>query len=209
MLILWLQRHPRLVDWALFLAALATTAGAAANHHQSAIGIPLSVVACLPLLARRRHPLLALAVATAALIVQVAALDLFAPLPAGIALFTVADQLDRGDSLFAGAVTLIAIAPVLWAADGWGQVLNVVGRLLPFAVAWLLGDSFGTRRRYVAALEERAERLEREREAEAARAVAEEQARIARELHDVIAHTLTVIVVQAAAARDVFTSRPE
>jgi signal transduction histidine kinase len=72
----------------------------------------------------------------------------------------------------------------------------------------LLGDSYGTRRRYVAALVERAERLEREREAEAARAVAEEQARIARELHDVIAHTLSVIVVQAAAARDVFSTRP-
>src|SRR5262249_23526451 len=82
------------------------------------------------------------------------------------------------------------------------------GPLLGFTVAWLIGDSLGTRRRYVATLEERAERLEREREAEAARAVAEEQARIARELHDVIAHTLSVIVVQAAAARDVFASRP-
>ena len=53
------------------------------------------------------------------------------------------------------------------------------------------------------------ERLEREQESEAARAVAEEQARIARELHDVIAHTVSVIVVQAAAANDVFDARPE
>jgi signal transduction histidine kinase len=59
------------------------------------------------------------------------------------------------------------------------------------------------------ALEERAARLERERETEAARAVAEEQARIARDVHDVIAHTISVIVVQAAAARDVLRSRPE
>jgi signal transduction histidine kinase len=76
-------------------------------------------------------------------------------------------------------------------------------------VAWLIGDSVGSRRRYVGALEERAERLERERETNAARAVAEEQARIGRELHDVIAHNLSVMVVQAAAADDVFERRPD
>ena len=193
----------------MFLAALTTSVGAAASHGQRSVGIPLSVVASLPLLVRRHHPLAVLAVATGALILQVAAIGLFAPLPTGIALFTVAEQLERRDSVLAGAATLIAIAPALWANAGWTHVYKIVGPLLGFGIAWLLGDSFGTRRRYVAALEERAERLEREREAEAARAVAEEQARIARELHDVIAHTLSVIVVQAAAARDVFATRPE
>jgi signal transduction histidine kinase len=206
MLILWLQRHPRLIDWALLLAALATSVGAAAHHSQKAIGIPLSLVACLPLLVRRRHPLAVLAVTTGVSIVQAAAIGLFAPLPTAIALYTVADQLERRDALLAGAVTLIATTPALWVTGGWR---HAIGPLLGFAVAWLIGDSLGTRRRYVAALEERAERLEREREAEAARAVAEEQARIARELHDVIAHTLSVIVVQAAAARDIFTTRPQ
>src|SRR5215472_2250457 len=209
MLIQWLQRHPRLIDWALLLAALATAVGAAAHHSQRAIGIPLSVIACVPLLVRRRYPLSVLAATASILIIQLAALDLFAPLPAGIALFTVADQLERRDSLRAGVATLIAITPALWASHGWTHIYDLIGPLLGFAVAWLLGDSFGTRRRYVAALEERAERLERERETEAARAVAEEQARIARELHDVIAHTLSVIVVQAAAGRDVFATRPE
>jgi signal transduction histidine kinase len=57
-------------------------------------------------------------------------------------------------------------------------------------------------------IEEKAKRLEREREVEAQRAVAEEQARIARELHDVVAHALSVIVVQAAAADDVFDVDP-
>jgi signal transduction histidine kinase len=143
------------------------------------------------------------------LIVQVAALGFFAPLPTGIALFTVADQLERRDSYLVGLGTLIAVTPALWANAGWAHFYKIVGPLLGFTVAWLIGDSLGTRRRYVATLEERADRLEREREAEAARAVAEEQARIARELHDVIAHTLSVIVVQAAAARDVFAARPE
>ena len=209
MLIFWLQRHPRLIDWALFLAALATSVGAAVQDRQPAVGVPLSIVACLPLLVRRRNPVVALAVATTVSIVQVAAIGLFAPLPTGIALFTVADQLERRDSLLAGIGTLIAITPPLWAHAGWTHVPHLVGPLLGCAVAWLVGDSIGTRRRYIRALEERAERLERERAAEAARAVAEEQARIARELHDVVAHTISVIVVQAAAARDVFASRPE
>jgi signal transduction histidine kinase len=209
MLIVWLQRHPRLIDWALLLAALATAVGAAAHHSRPAIGVPLAVLGSLPLLARRRHPLPVLAIATAAMIAQVAGLDLYAPMPTGIALFTVADQLERRESLLAGVATVAALALPLWASVGWTRPLDLLGHLIGFVVAWLIGDSIGTRRRYIAALEERAERLEREREAEAARAVAEEQARIARELHDVIAHTLSVIVVQAAAARDVFASRPE
>jgi signal transduction histidine kinase len=209
MLILWFQRHPRLVDWALFLAALATDVGAAAQQDRRGVGIPVAVVACLPLLVRRRWPLQVLALTTAATIVQVSALGLYNPLPAGIALLTVADRTDRRTALAAGVGTLVALTPSLWVSVGATHPAALVARLLGFAVAWLIGDSIGTRRRYVAALEERAERLERERAAEAARAVAEEQARIARELHDVIAHNLSVMVVQAAAARDVFDSRPE
>ena len=66
-----------------------------------------------------------------------------------------------------------------------------------------------TRRAYFAELEEKADRLEREREANVKRAAAEEQARISRELHDVIAHNVSVMTVQAAAARDVFEKDPE
>ena len=76
------------------------------------------------------------------------------------------------------------------------------------AAAWLLGDSIGTRRAYVHELEEKAERLEREHEAQVRRAAAEEQARIAREIHDVVAHALAVIVVQASAAEDVLEDEP-
>src|SRR5581483_9062530 len=83
----------------------------------------------------------------------------------------------------------------------WGSAAS---DLIPFVAAWVIGDNLGTRRAYTRALEERAERLEREQEAERARAVAEEQARIARELHDVIAHNVSVMVVQAAAANDAF-----
>ena len=67
-------------------------------------------------------------------------------------------------------------------------------------IAWLLGAYAWTRRLYVAALRERADRAEREREESAEAAVASERARIARELHDIVAHSVSVMVVQAEAA---------
>ena len=68
-------------------------------------------------------------------------------------------------------------------------------------LAWVLGDSMRYRRGYYAALEDRAARLEAERDAQAKVAAAAERARIARELHDVIAHHVSVMVVQADGAR--------
>jgi signal transduction histidine kinase len=69
------------------------------------------------------------------------------------------------------------------------------------ALGWLFGA-------YVSELRGRAARSRREQELETGRAVAEEQARVGRELHDVIAHTLSVIVIQAGAAADVFDASP-
>jgi signal transduction histidine kinase len=73
---------------------------------------------------------------------------------------------------------------------------------------WLIGDNLRTRRAYLAQLNERAMLLEREREEQAARAVTEERSRIARELHDVVAHHVSVMVVQAAGARSVIDRDP-
>ena len=80
---------------------------------------------------------------------------------------------------------------------------------VPFALAWVLGDSMRTRRAYFAQLEERAARLEKEREAQAKVAVAAERARIARELHDVVAHNVSVMVVQADGAAYVLDAAPD
>jgi len=80
---------------------------------------------------------------------------------------------------------------------------------VPVAAAWFIGDSVAARRRYLAGL---AEQAERERAAEAERArqdVREERVRIARELHDVVAHTLAVITVQAGVGRRLMAKRPE
>jgi signal transduction histidine kinase len=205
----WLHRHPRIVDWALFLIAAATMVGSAAHHRQPAAGVVVALVACLPLLVRRRYPLETLGISVAATAVIVAGWGSYDPLPVGIALYTVADECERRRSLTAAVITLAVLAVPLQAHEGWRWGATVLGQLIGFGAAWLIGDSVRSRRRYLEALEERAERLERQRETEAARAAAEEQARIAREVHDVIAHTISVIVVQAAAARDVLAARPE
>ncbi|MET9467564.1 sensor histidine kinase [Streptomyces sp. NPDC006544] len=81
--------------------------------------------------------------------------------------------------------------------------------IVPFALAWVLGDSLRTRRAYYAQLVERNQRLEKERAAQAQVAVAAERARIARELHDVVAHNVSVMVVQADGAAYVMDSAPE
>jgi signal transduction histidine kinase len=86
------------------------------------------------------------------------------------------------------------------------DVLNLAGAIpfdLAAVAAWLGGAYARTRRLYVAELQDRAERAEREREERIRSATAQERARIARELHDAVAHTMSVIVVQAEAAEEV------
>ncbi|MEV7543049.1 sensor histidine kinase [Streptomyces sp. NPDC089915] len=94
-------------------------------------------------------------------------------------------------------------------ASGPQEALIVVFMMVPFALAWVLGDSLRTRRAYYAQLVERNQRLEKEREAQAKVAVAAERARIARELHDVVAHNVSVMVVQADGAAYVMDVAPE
>ncbi|MDR7281101.1 signal transduction histidine kinase [Catenuloplanes atrovinosus] len=79
----------------------------------------------------------------------------------------------------------------------------------PLAIGWIWGDATRSRRRWYQQLAERADRLERERRALDRAAVAEERARIARELHDVVAHHVSVIVVQADGARYALSTEPE
>jgi signal transduction histidine kinase len=192
----WLIRHPRIVDVALFLAALAFSVGHASAHEQPWVGIPLAFVECAPLLVRRRYPLAVLGVTLAATVAVTLAWDWYNPFPAaGIALLTVAIECDRRTSLRALAATLAVVFIPFWYSVGWTNGLALAGRLLGFGIAWLIGDSIAARRREVETAEERAR--------------TDEQARIARELHDVIAHNVSVMVVQAAAANDVFDSRPD
>ncbi len=105
-----------------------------------------------------------------------------------------------------------SLAQLRWADGTLGIGANIaitVFQAVPFALAWVLGDSIRVRRAYFAQLEERAARLEKEREAQAKVAVAAERARIARELHDVVAHNVSVMVVQADGAAYVLDAAPD
>jgi signal transduction histidine kinase len=202
----WLRRHPALVDVVIVLALAAGYVGRAAHQHQWVGGLSLAVLQVAPLLVRRRHPRAVLAVVTAAFVVQAVAVTQVPPFALMVAVYTVAASLTRYDGAVAAGTATAAATLTVLALGNWHAAISYP---VPLVAAWVIGDNLGTRRAYTRALEERAERLEREQEAERARAVAEEQARIARELHDVIAHNVSVMVVQAAAANDVFDARPE
>jgi signal transduction histidine kinase len=125
-----------------------------------------------------------------------------------VLLYTVAAYRPRRLSIPALITCLAgsAVALIVWAPAPTGyrliiQVLLFGGLFGGMALlAWVLGDSMRYRRGYSAALEDRAARLEAERDAQAKIAAAAERARIARELHDVIAHHVSVMVVQADGA---------
>ena len=202
----WLRRHPFLADATIALAVGAGYVAHEVHVHHKTGGVALAVAEVAPLLLRRRFPALVLGLVVIAAILSAAAYSTLVPVAPAIAVYTVAAQLDRRSSLRLSAAAAFAVALISLGVDGYGAAFGI---LIPFAAAWVFGDNLGTRRAYTLELEEKTERLEREREAEAARAAAEEQARIGRELHDVIAHSLSVMVVQAAAANDVFDARPE
>ena len=106
-----------------------------------------------------------------------------------------------------GLLTLFTISGVAFTDSvTWASVFVVA---LVTAAPLMLGREVYEKRRYMVELEERADRLEREREQRARQAVREERTRIARELHDVVAHEMTVMTVQAAAARRVLGNSPE
>ncbi|MGW3103209.1 DUF7134 domain-containing protein [Streptomyces sp. NPDC001100] len=219
----FLRRHPTWVDtfWAVFLLGLsgvsiASTSYASGRHGTAAGALAVSAVMCVAIGLRRRWPekmlVLVLVTGLAQLVLDVepVAAD-FAML---VIVYTVAAVGARWASRFAlatglGAATLSQIRWPQEHTSSAGLVAIAVFQTVPFALAWVLGDSMRTRRAYFAQLEERAARLEKEREAQAKVAVAAERARIARELHDVVAHNVSVMVVQADGAAYVLDSAPD
>jgi signal transduction histidine kinase len=126
-----------------------------------------------------------------------------------IALYTVAVLQPRRDALAcAGVLELAVVAGLLLFAGRywWFDAIFLSGMI---AAAVGLGLYFATRRAYLAELRDRADRLERERDQQAALAVAAERARIAREMHDIVAHHLTVMTTLSEAAIAASASSPE
>jgi signal transduction histidine kinase len=111
--------------------------------------------------------------------------------------------------LLAGAALVVGAIVLVVTLDESGHWTNLLTTIPAAGFAWLVGYVYRANTARTTELRERAERLERERETEARAAVAEERARIAREMHDVVAHSLSVMVVQAEAAEAMLDVDPE
>jgi signal transduction histidine kinase len=177
------------------------------------LGLALMLVQVLPLLWRRSHPSLVLLLVGGAFGARV--LLGFSPGIAGfgllVAMYSVAAYEVRARRLAFLVVAGLGFVAgfIVFGVTGNPRSFAITVPSLFFVAAWLIGDYLRTRRAYVAQLEERAARLERERDQDRRLAADEERTRIARELHDVVAHDVSVIAIQAGAARAVQASKPE
>ena len=210
------ERRPRgrrslAFDVALAVAATGVELALVAEAGWGAM--VLAAVAGGVLVLRRFAPLAVLATTLAAMAAVVALGGEPTGLTVGIGLYTTAALCERRVSL-AALVPVAAIAASLSVAtaDTKGrQASALFGATVAILLAvgiWGLGAYSQTRRRYTRALTQRAAQAEREREQLARIAVHEERAAIARELHDIVAHSVTVMLVGVRGARDVLHTAP-
>ena len=224
-----LRRHPLLADVTLAaaLAALAAITGVALVAPRAQVQAPptpvvvaWAVALAAPLVLRRRWPLAVLAVTTLHFtrywaVGQLNEIASWVIL--GVAVYSAAAYANRRRRArwVCGAclLWLIGSGVVLSARAGPIGAVEVAAiamfDALPFLLAWPLGAMMRRLREYRAALEEQNRLLDQEREVNARRAVLEERVRIARELHDVVAHHVSVMGIQAGVARRLFDRDPD
>ena len=207
----WIQRHRAPLADALLAAAvtamvlvdLASPTDAVGVRRTDALAVLLSLLQTLPLAFRRRAPLVAF-------VLTLAGVCAYYPLgyevtdgtlATFVGVYTVAAYEDRRKSLV--GLGLLAVGMTwywLTRAEPFDPTTPVWIGILGL-LSWGLGEYVRTRRAYTAEVEALAERLDRARALEARQAAWQERARLARELHDVIGHTVNVMVIQAGAGR--------
>ena len=220
--IAWLRSHPRAAD-ALLTALVAVAAVVAHLAGETSVNDPnqpdptwwtvLFVLAgTVPLLWRRTHPLRSGSVIVAA---EVTALFIgiggAAFLGSMVAVYSIGAH--TSGIRRTRVISTIAVAVALLFVAGWIDGLSLLDEFISTGVvlvtAFVLGDNLRRRREHLEDLAERAERAEREQGLLAEQRVAAERTRIARDLHDVVAHSVSVMVIQAAAARRSLADAPE
>jgi signal transduction histidine kinase len=212
--------HPRTSDVAIALVALLLSAPGAVFRARGPVppsavevwtAIALAVVAATALVFRRRRPLVVFAVTMLPGLMLPASLAAVGDLTPAIALYAVAVYASMRAcwiAFGAGALALAIRASVglLSGADATGAAVTVdISAAVILFIGALIGINVGNRRRYVDALIARSRQLLVERDQQAQLAAATERTRIAREMHDIVSHSLTVIVALAegaAATRD-------
>ncbi|MFE9565053.1 sensor histidine kinase [Streptomyces sp. NPDC006487] len=172
----------------------------------------LMVLGAGALVLRRRRPRAVLAVAVGLSLLELTTGEPRAPVAmcTVIALYTVASRTDRPTTWRLGLLTMAGLTGVAMLAGPlpWYSQENL-GIFAWTGMAAAAGDAVRSRRAFIDAIQERAERAERTREEEARRRVAEERLRIARDLHDVVAHHIALVNVQAGVAAHVMDKRPD
>src|SRR5580693_2281365 len=179
-----------------------------ASDHPWGLALALFLSAA-PLLVRRIWPVPVLGCVLAVSLAVVIDHHTANGLALLIALYTVAAMRPRREALAcAAAYELVIVAVTIWlAGTSWWYPAIFLSGLVGAALG--LGLYFATRHAYLAELRDRAARLERERDQQGALAAAAERARIAREMHDIVAHHLTVMVTLSDAAIAVSDSSAE
>ncbi|HTE60491.1 MAG TPA: histidine kinase [Solirubrobacteraceae bacterium] len=165
------------------------------EEESSAAGLAFTVALVLPLLWRRRWPVAVFAAIAAIAFAQwLADVAAFGDAALLVALYGVAVTQPRRVALAAAAVVVVGVVLAIPRWDEGNWLRGFIGLSSLAIAAYVLGTSTRTRRALVASLHERAERLERERDQQGQLAAAAERARIARELHDVVAHNVSVMI---------------
>ncbi len=188
-----------------------TRSGSASFHRADGIAVLLILAGTLPLVLRRRCAMLVLALSTATFAVyeMIGYAPAVLPFATLIALYSVAAWCQPPASLTATGLMVVGLVVLGFTHDD-GPLTD--GELLAYVVsavgAWMLGSWVQFRRAHTSLIEEQAARLAHEQAERTRMAVEQEQARIARELHDIVAHHVCVMVAQAGAAQRVFDAAP-
>jgi len=180
-----------------------------AQLHPLWLALSLVVAQALPLIWRRSRPVgIGLLIGAARISYDKIGFG-FAPLPLGpaIALYTI---IDRRSAPWRWIACALVVAGVTISLDGPGhsEPYDSIFQALIFLTAWAAGVLSRTKRANLQAAESRADRAEAELDRQTSRAAAQERARIARELHDVVAHHVSLMAVQAEAATSLLPDRP-
>ena len=175
-----------------------------------AVSLVVAVLTALVLSLRRvwPGPVFAVTVLMAAVLAQWPVRGALFPFPPAIALYTVAVTMSRTTALVAAALAVAAEIPAAGQGGWHNSWLAAIYEVIAIASVLVAGLYMSTRRAYLAELRDRAQRLEREHDQTSALAAAVERARIAREMHDSVAHHLTVIVALSDGALAAVTRSP-
>jgi signal transduction histidine kinase len=179
------------------------------HHNHSWPVFLLAAMAGLSIIFRRRSPMLALVLMTIATGLATAfgenwAIDPFVALP--IYLVASTYELRRSITTFAVSTAALIVASAGAALSHRPAGAGVIGIVL---AGWCIGESVRVRRTYMAGIAEQAAQRQREVVDRAERSIAEERLQVARELHDVVAHSLSVIAVQSGVGHHVIDDQPE